>query len=895
MRSRLLTRTIRSSLGATLALALLVSLVTALLTAWPRLERQTFTAEVNHSITQTPPTVRALTAQVPNYPLTAQAGLAELQPAVERTLTEAGPELRSAAGGPRVSLTTGPVPMTIPGGGTDAFYAMSVRLRVDHGIDPFITLVEGTSPAPSAWASMGTPEAPVEVMVAVGTAERMELAVGDTFTVPVGSDGYVTSPEARTEFVITGLFDAVDPDAEQWQHQLSTLSPRIDADPNQGEAATAIVYLNPDFTGHIPMFADAELWVPIHPVAERAAGLLSDLRAFTAIDRPLEVRGPYDQPRVRFTTELDEVLESATGRWQSTSTVLAMVAAGPVGVAFAVLALGVRLLVARRSTALALAAARGGAPHQLRAVMAAEGFAFSVPAAAIGAGAAIAAVPAPPLTTVELASDLLLPAAVALAPPVLLALLPLPRLRPHRADQRRGRRWRWVVEAVVVALTAAALWLVLDRGTASTDSGSGTDPLAVTAPLLLAVTVSMVTLRIFPLAARAVHRTARRGRGLTAFLGSARLVRSGGAGLVPLVALAIGVAIAVLATTMLTTLRGGVDDGARAAAGADLRLTGPPFTDADLAAVADLAGVEALSAVTTISSVPLVEDDSSRRVTVYAVDSATLAQVQDQVPGAVELPEGFDRATAAGVPALVWSGHDVDTGGEVRLAMSSSVVLDVRGEPAAASGIANAHPWVMVDLHLLREATGENLVPRDVLIQLAPGAGPGATDAVEQWLDGRGTIASPTEATAEFLASPSARSLQAGFLIALLVSLVLACLAIVLGLLLAAPERRHLLGVLRTLGVSRRTEGRLVAWESVPLVGAAVLAGAGLGLVLPHLVAAAVDLRPFTGSATQPVLRTDVLMVLGVLAILTIVLTLCVLLAGAMARRLSVSVLRIGE
>ncbi|UFU07793.1 ABC transporter permease [Ruania halotolerans] len=892
MKTRLVLRMIRSSLGATVALALLVAVASAIFTAWPRLEQQTFTDEVNHTITETPPTLRALTATVPYPPVRDAAGLAEFERAVAQPIAGAGGNLTRTAGDPRVSVTTTRFPLTAIDGGNEDFFETSVQFRVDRAISSFVDVVDGVAPGPLTEAEASEP---VEVMLAVGTAERMELGLGERFTAPTGPDGHFTNPADQPRFVIVGLFEARDSGADQWQHQLNTLSPRIDADPNQGEAATAIAYVHPEALEWMASTAEAEIWVPVRADAEGATGLLNDLRAFTAVSQPLEIPGPFDSPQADFSTGLTEVLQSAIGRWQSTSTVLAMVAAGPIGVTFAVLALGSRLALTRRATSLALAAARGGSGRLLRTLLAAEGLAFGIPAAIVGAGVATLTLPGPPAA--GSLGELLLPTATALAPAVLLAAMPLPHLRPSRVDVtiRSASRWRWVAEVLILALAAAAVWLVLTRGVVGSGGAHGTDPLAVATPLLLAIAVSLLTLRVFPLAVHVVHGVARRGRGLTAFLGSARLLRSGATGLIPVLALATGVAIAVLATTMVTTLRGGVDDGARAAAGADVRLNGPPFSDTDLAEIAGLDDVAGVSAVTTIPSVALAEDDMSRRVSVYAVDSTTLAQVQTEVPGAVPVPDGLSDLSPTGVPALVWSGHEVDTSVEVRLVMDSSVVLDVVGEPAAAPGVVGPGAWLIVDLQLLREATGQNLVPRDVLVDLTEGAGPEAVAELEDWMDGRGTVLSPAASTAQFLSSPSASALQAGFVIALGVSLTLAFLAIVLGLLLAAPERRRLLGVLRTLGVGRALAGRLVAWESVPLVLAALVVGLGLGLTLPHLVAATIDLRPFTGAPTAPELRADPLLIAAVLGALAVVLTGCVLLAGIIARRLSTSVVRIGE
>ena len=120
-------------------------------------------------------------------------------------------------------------------------------------------------------------------------------------------------------------------------------------------------------------------------------------------------------------------------------------------------------------------------------------------------------------------------------------------------------------------------------------------------------------------------------------------------------------------------------------------------------------------------------------------------------------------------------------------------------------------------------------------------------------------------------------------------------LAIVLTLVLAAPARGRLVAMLRTLGAGPRVSRSLVSWETLPLVVVAAVFGTLLGLGLPQLLAGAVDLRPFTGGTAQPELVYQPLLISGVVAAVGAVLTVAVLIAAAVAHRLSLSVLRIGD
>ena len=893
MRWRLLLRQARSSLGTSLVLVIIVAVTAGVFTAWPRLERQTFAGEISHQIATTPPTLRAVSATSQGIPVATGDQWAAWDEQITDLIAGSGPELAAGTAAPRTSVTTERQVMMPEHGKPDDLWQVMAQIRVDPQIENYITVTDGAAPVPVEWPTtpQGLWEAmdggslePAEVMLSEQTAERVGLAVDDTFE--MAFEG------GNLPFRVSGVFTGTDPEEDQWQFQLNTLRPRIDDDPNKGESATAIGYLNPASTGWIGELSglepETELWVPLQPTATDAQALTDQLRTLTVADHQVSVAD--GSMSVEMSTGLITVLDRAIDRWQGTSAVLAMVAAGPIGVALAILALAARLAVARREITLALAHARGASPQQLRGILGMEGAVLGLPAAALGAGAATLAVPGG-LSVSDYTWALL----AGLAPAVFLAAAQLPNLRARRSDLalRSASRWRWVLEVGLLALTAAAVYLVFTRGV--TDRG-GTDPVAAAVPVLLAVSVCVLAVRLLPLPLSALHAVARRGRGLSAFLGSARTIREGGLAMVPLFALVVGTTVAVFATTMITTLQQGTDTGARAEVGADVRLTGPTFTEDDLAAIAQIDGVTATTAVAPAPSIPLYQDGAYVRVSVYAVQTSTQGEVQAGVPDAVVLPPGFDQMEGDTVPVLVASGVDVDASADPFLSFREQVPITVVGQAEDAPALAEAASWVLADLDLLREHSGMNLVPRTVLVDVADDAD--ATQVVSeltQWMDGSGEVLSPAQNVAELAASPASSSMQTGFIVALVLCVLLAVAAIVMSLVLGAPARGRLLAVLRTLGVPPRTAGRLVAWETAPVVVAAIISGTLVGLVLPYLVVAGIDLRPFTGAQTQPPVQYDPVLLVGVLLGLAVVLAGCVWLATVVARRLSLSVLRIGD
>ncbi|MBZ2198622.1 ABC transporter permease [Occultella gossypii] len=906
MRLALLRRQAASSPGASIALALIVLVAAGLFTAWPRLQQTTFNDEINYQIEQTPAPVRALTGGYSGWFLDQDPDAwSRLDASLADAVATGGPALAASAGTPRYSVTSDePLLPTLPNGLPPDLADAGLRLRLDPGIAEHIRVVEGDLPAPSPVDDLldevQTPEGwevyldgvvpATDIILSVETAERLGLAVGDVLSLPQGFSGGTEIP-----LRLSGIFEPADPADPQWEFQLNTVRPLIIDDPNTGLHLTGTGYVNPDTVGWLTTTGlavmSAEFWIPIEPTTTDTPALIADLRSFTGTPQNLDYSSHGPPVEIRFSSGLTDVLSGATARWQGTAAVLTMVAAGPAGVTFAILALGARLAVSRRRTTLALVSARGGSGTQVRGMLAVEGLVLGLPAAALGAAVATIAVP----STQPTWTDYLLPAAAGLAPAVFLAAAPVPSLRASRPDlsARSTSRWRWVVEVVVLALAAAAVYLMLQRGVG--DATAEADPVATATPLLLALAACVIALRLYPVPLRMVHALTRSRRRLGGFLGSARAIREGSAGVVPMLALIVGISIAVFSTTMITTLRSGTDSGALADAGADIRMSGPVYSEELIAQIAATDGVTDVAAVTAIPNTPLSEDGTIRRLDLYAVDSPALARIQTDVPGALDVSE---LATPDGdaMPVVVSTGHEVDTEVPLGLVFSDAVPVTVVGQAEAASGVAEGRSWAVVDLGLLREATDQRLAPRLLLVDVADDADPAlVAETLHDVVSGEGQVTSPAQNAADVFASPSAGSMIRGFVIALVVSVLLSIVALVMTLVLAAPARGRLMAVLRTLGVGPGLTRSLVAWETAPLTVVALVVGTALGLALPQLVGATVDLRPFTGDDAQPTIIYEPLLLVGVIAGVVAILAGCVVLASGIARRLSMSVLRIGD
>ncbi|WP_420113624.1 FtsX-like permease family protein [Pseudactinotalea sp.] len=893
MRARLLLRQATSSIGASIAIAVIVAVAAGLFTAWPRLARTTEVAEFNYRISQTPAATRDLSGREVGSWL--NGGFAEALDALEAAAAAAGPTLQPLLGPPQIMLSiqgmSDPLPFDTEAPGPSDVTGRELQFRASPSFADHVTIIDGEAPEP--WLPGPEGVAPVPMMVSTRTAERLGVEPGEVLTL---SGNTIVTAEGAVPLtaIVTGTFEAVDEADTFWEHHVSGLVPYNRGDPDKGDIFVGAAYTHPDTANALPpeagLLPTIDVWFPLDTGADNAGALLDDLREMTA--RETEIAGSgLGAPTIQLETALVDVLTATIIAQRGAAAVLTLIVAGPIGVTFALLALTTRLSVSRRRPTLALASARGGSPVLLRGALGLEGLVVGLPAALLGAAVATVAIPGP-----LHGGDYLLALLVALAPAAFLAAEPLPNLRTQRQDlsSRSPSRWRWVAETLVVATAAGAVYLLLSRGLQATTTSS-VDPLATATPLLVSFATAVLATRAFPLPMRVVHAAMRRRRGIAGFLGSARAIREGGVGMVPMLALLVATSIAVFSTTLLTTLSHGVRETAYSATGADVRLSGPPYFDDLVADVAAVPGVAGVARVYSDDLAQLTADGTTQRVTIYAVDTAALSTVQSGITGAVSLPAGMGELVDDTVPIVVSPAIAAAPEAELSLYMPSVVpVSQVAVEPTAA-GLVDEARWVMADIELLREATGQPLIPRLLLVDLGPDADqPAAVEALSAAVDGTGTLTAASAREADFLESPSAGAMQQGAAAALVVSLLQSVLALVLTLVLAAPARRRLVAVLRTLGLGARDARRLVSWELVPLAAVALAGGAVLGLLLPHLVVATVDLSAFTGQASPPVVY-DWPRLAIVLAVVVAVVGLTLLIASAIARRLSLSVLRIGD
>src|SRR5690606_38664318 len=186
----------------------------------------------------------------------------------------------------------------------------------------------------------------------------------------------------------------------------------------------------------------------------------------------------------------------------------------------------------------------------------------------------------------------------------------------------------------------------------------------------------------------ALQRATKKGRGIVGFLGSARAIRESSAGLAPVLAMVVGLAVVVFSGVLLGTLQGGTADAAAARIGADLRLDSPPLSEEQVTEILGIEGVAEGAAIFRHQDLKLFDASGiSRNVAVIVTDTEALARVQEGLPGSADL-SGLAELHDDEIPLLVSNTIAARyRGGDVEFARLPAVVLGSAGQSTSISTV----------------------------------------------------------------------------------------------------------------------------------------------------------------------------------------------------------------
>ena len=851
--ARIVVRQFRADAVPHLALTGLVLVLSALVAALPVAVQMMQSDEIGYRLSSLSPLERDVSARVPDGPaITDGDTVAEIfsptTSGLQKLRAEQPEPLRSHLSPAQFMTRTQEGLANTPVRERDPIFQL--RFAVSPELLSRVRIAEGAAPEP--FREVAPASAPIQIMMTAANASSLRWKVGEIRTID-------TQLVNGVDVQLSGLFEAKSSRDAYWTLDDSILTPWIERKPVGGEvtefrtssgvidpsswSALSAAYL--EVTTNIRYGTSA---APISPAA--AEKLLPQLRRFAgtsqAIAKPSERRSITS---VTFQVPQIPALELAVDRNRTATALLVLVVVGPIGVGVAVIWLLTRLIVLRRQSALQLLRARGASRSQLSTTLTIEALALTLPAALIGAAIAVLAVG-------FRAEALIGPAVLAVAPALIMVIASVTGGvgRRERIDltSRSQRLGRVLAEVLVLALTVVAIILLRLRGF-STSSSIGFDPLLAATPLLLGLSTAIVVLRVYPLPLLALVRRLAARRGLVGHLGSARAVRESAGALAAVLAMVVGLAVAVFSGVLVGTVQNGVTVAAQSAVGADLRVSGKLLYPEDLAALQKVPGVAASAGLYQVSEpFDAMVGNNPLEINLVVTDTARLASVQRDLAQPLSLGADMSRTVDGKVAALIPDSPDLADAQREPVTVDDIRVVAVGGA-ARTNAISEDDDWVLVDRSQAKKFDVTIFRPDVALLRLDASADPQAVERdIRHLLGPDARFTTPNGEAAMYRSSPASAGLQALLFVIIGVVGLLCSAAIVLSLLVSAAPRERLLALLRTLGLSRRQSRGIVAWEVAPSAIVALVAGALLGLALPFITLVGVDLRAFTGGLIQP-------------------------------------------
>jgi hypothetical protein len=442
---------------------------------------------------------------------------------------------------------------------------------------------------------------------------------------------------ARISLRVTGLYRPADPTAPYWGIDQIARS-GISSQPPFVTYGPAVV--SPAAFGPGGLAVGQASWIALPSAAGIRDGDLTGLAGRIG-QAAAALQGTNSVGGVQVATSLPQLLTGLASNLVVARSLLVIGALQLALLATAALALAARMLAGHREEETALLTARGATRWQLAEATLAETLLFGGLAAAAGvlAGTVLAAVLVritEPGTRISLAH---IPAVAWWAALAVLALAAVvvawPALRPTAPGAARAGRGRQAALAgaaraggdlALLALAVLAVWELHTYSAVaqSPAGGIGVDPVIAVAPALALAAVTVIPLRLLPVAARLIERVAARGRRLAAALAgwqiSRRPIRQSG----PILLVILATAATTLALAQYQTSRRSVADQAAFAAGADLRAdVAQPLPPAAAGMISRSPGVRTAMPVARIIAAPAGSAGSAGEL--LAVDARNAA------------------------------------------------------------------------------------------------------------------------------------------------------------------------------------------------------------------------------------------------------------------------------
>ncbi|MGI9005984.1 MAG: hypothetical protein ACR2FU_07270, partial [Streptosporangiaceae bacterium] len=556
-----------------------------------------------------------------------------------------------------------------------------------------------------------------EVAVTRATAARFRLRPGSALTITgaVLRVSGIVAPAARA-----GTFWQADPDAAG-----ATFNASI-----RGSYWLGAVFIGAAEFGELQGALDSSQmtlqWqypLRLGRIGAGQAAALSNSLGTALTDGGLLTRNVQVITSVSLSCGLTGALLSFIAAQARIGTLLALLEVSLVILGAVVLLLGCRLLAERRTAEFALMRARGAGGGQLTALALRAGVIAVLPAAVAGALAAVLLTPG--------ASE---PAAAWLGTlTALAALTAVPVLAVRRAAAGAGtgradspavplsRVRRLVIDAMLVLAAAGGLLVLRQEGT---PAPGRTDWFTSAAPVLVAVPVAVLMVRLYPAAVGWLVRLTGRRRGVTTFVGLARAARSSATAVLPAFALVLVLGLIAFGATLRAAVVRGDTAASWRATGADVvvdaSLSSDPLDQAVRRAFGRIRGVRQLAVVGTL---PGSASDGTP-VSVVLVDPADYAALIAATPQP-RFPAADLRAGAGAAPGrlgvLMSPGAlaVIHRAGKVQIGYRD-VAVRYSGPIRSVPGSGTTAPLVVAPLRAMAAIVGTSEARPDRLLLVGP-------------------------------------------------------------------------------------------------------------------------------------------------------------------------------
>jgi putative ABC transport system permease protein len=588
--------------------------------------------------------------------------------------------------------------------------------------------------------------------------------------------------------------------------------------------------------------------------AAQAAQLSSTLAGALATAGHVDVNNTHGTPIpvvIGLTSRTGQLIAEFAAAAAAVASVLDLLAVSLAVLAAVVVLLAGFLLTEQRRQELALLRARGASLRQLALGVLAGSAVTVLPGAAIGAALAVVFTPTAPVALSWYLAGLEVLAALA-GPAAMTVRVHRGYAASTRSDQPPGRVFaarRLVVEAALVLGSVGGVAVLHYQG-----SSSGTDVYPAAAPVLVAIGVAVVVVRVYPVLVRGMVALAGRGASPAVFLGLVRAARASGSAALPAFALVLALALVSFAGMVRSAVLSGEVSSSWQQTGADAVITSPRSIGPALTrAVSAVPGVKYVAA----AGISTATMPSGRQFYVLSVDAAEYSALIRATPlptppAAFTVTSGARTAPGLATPNLA---AQLPRGRFDVAIVDSHVEVQVIGRAPSMSAVTGGLSGGYVVLP--RQTLAAASPAPDMLLVVGAGINQHALSAAVA----RHAPAARIVVRARQLAALEDSPLEHGAYLALALggAAAVGCglLVLLLSLLLSAPLRQLTLTRLSTMGLSAG-QARLVAvLEAVPQLLAVLAGGTATAAVLGPLLGPALGLSVFTGSASSVPVRIE--------------------------------------